>query len=98
MTVEEQNIAIAEFCGWRDIQYNSHVIPDYLHDLNAIHEAESCLDIGTGNVPGSHYWNYQVALSTVTKAKNQGGPLAIIRATAALRAEALLKTIGRWKE
>ena len=53
-------------------------IPDYLNDLNAMHEAEQTLD-GNQRLP------YLVLL--------QGHCFP----TAAQRAEAFLRTIGKWK-
>jgi len=55
MKPEAQRIAIAQACGWTDIQQvepwvgvrpggNRHeLLPDYLCDLNAMHEAENTL-------------------------------------------------------
>lgn len=59
MKPEEQQIAIAEACGWTDIKPHSwhhrkgelwgyrkgirNLIPDYPNDLNAMHEAEMML-------------------------------------------------------
>ena len=57
MNPEAQRIAIAEACGWKDITRGSYdgslfgrhktqqleIIPDYLADLNAMHEAEKTL-------------------------------------------------------
>lgn len=54
MNPEQQRIAIAEACGkWHygwPHEYMSQIdrlrhIPDYLHDLNAMHEAEKVLTV-----------------------------------------------------
>ena len=71
---------------------NAFELPDYLNDLNAMNEAEKTL------VPNSHEeqmywgslgWNFDM---TVADARNLG------HATAAQRAEAFLRAIGKWVE
>ena len=62
-------------------------IPDYLNDLNAMHEAERTMG-------DPQLWDeYQSYLSDAMR--NIGW---IYHATAAQRAEAFLKTIGNWEE
>jgi hypothetical protein len=68
------------------------LIPNYSTDLNAIQEA--VLSIGT------QYWSqYNDVLMVVV---DQGPPkehmFSIYNATARQRAEAFLRTIGKWKE
>ncbi len=65
--------------------------PDYLHDLNAMHEAEE-------HAP-SNYWN------TLADLVGYGGMSItsqnlkrIAQATAAQRAEAFLRTVGMWED
>ncbi len=58
-------------------------IPDYLGDLNAMHEAEKALT-------GEQSWQYVQLLSGYS---NEGWC-----ATAAQRAEAFLRTLGLWVE
>jgi hypothetical protein len=65
---------------------NAAPLPDYLHDLNAMHEAEKVL-CNQFNTIGEAYWRN---LSHV-----EPHP---IYATAAQRAEAFLRTIGKWEE
>ena len=94
MNPEAQRIAIAEACGivskdqWGPLYKTPRGIlrdcPDYLNDLNAMHEAENALDgdqliIMAGNV----CFNFAAH------------PL---HATAAQRAEAFLRTVGKWEE
>ena len=66
--------------------------PDYLNDLNAMHEAEKVLTSEQNN-------EYIATLQTVC---GSSVPLAIagsyVHATAAQRAEAFLRTIGKWKD
>ena len=62
-------------------------LPDYLNDLNAMHEAEKVLDIW---VERGEYREY---LSFIT-----GGEDEMIYATASQRAEAFLRTLDKWEE
>ena len=66
-----------------------HNLPDYLNDLNAMHEAEKVLD---------DMWLYRnfLYLVTLNDPKNKANEPAW--ATAAQRAEAFLRTVGRWEE
>lgn len=114
MTPEAQRIAIAEACGWRGrfmtdvcawrMTQEIHGIrpdgvwyplPDYLADLNAMHEAEKVLTL-------NQWVNYIKHLSEITGAGAQSLRLQqcrlAISATAAQRAEAFLRTIGKWEE
>jgi hypothetical protein len=109
MNKEKQRIAIAEACGWKMhdhpdamklkqgwtmpekwcinpkgvLRFNHHR-PDYLNDLNAIHEAEKVLN----NVQRERYRTELVY--------SQAG--RDVFATAAQRAEAFLRTIGKWED
>lgn len=107
MNPEQQRIAIAEACGLGSREqlaalledyeeafalayYNDRAapttpIPDYLNDLNAMHEAEKTLQ---------HYGCFVDVLAQVMGEPRQGIMLPL--ATAAQRAEAFLKTIGKW--
>ena len=93
MTNEQINIAIAEACGWDsdDIargytlcQFTEYV-PDYCNDLNAMHEAEKIFDAAL-------YCRYINELCDLTIKGNN----CMYMATARQRAEAFLKTIGKW--
>lgn len=74
-------------------------LPEYLRDLNAIHEAVEKLRENQ-----FHYVNYWDELfKVVTGMKWTGLNLGyfgftFIQATASQRAEALLRTIGKWKD
>ena len=87
MNPEQQRIAIAEACGWLKVHGHSVAgIPDYLNDLNAMHDAEKVLILDC-------VWaTYLGELSVVVAEKS------LVHATAAQRAEAFLRTIGKWKE
>ena len=103
MTPEQQRIAIAEACGkWHSGWPHEYMnqadrlrhIPNYLNDLNAMHEAEKMLgacwptycehlleivEPEPRSLEVCHYWN-------------------LLHATATQRAEAFLRTIGKWEE
>lgn len=91
---EQQRIAIAEACGWKPAprgrwKLNERVErfrPDYLNDLNAMHEAEKTLNRESGYHEIGGYGLYLVALEHNASA------------TAAQRAKAFLKTLNLWNE
>ena len=106
MTDDQIRIAIAEWCGWKFIvshdvmgkavpdrwikdemeYFEDHPFPDYPNDLNAVHEAEKKLDVN----PWQQYINLLPDIIEDWRSP--------IHATAHQRCEALLKTIGKWKE
>lgn len=112
MTKQKQRIAIAEACGWTFTKYPDNTIwptnpkgkfgidtagntieyPNYLHDLNAMHEAENIF----WEVDSTEdLWNvYTMHLNKICKRDSN----CSIRATATQRAEAFLRTIGKWKD
>jgi len=69
-------------------------IPDYLNDLNAMHDAEKVLD------PKGKDGSYEYWLRTVCHIpeRESANGRYFYRATAAQRAEAFLRTIGKWEE
>ena len=71
---------------WRGGQLGGQEVPDYCHDLNAMHEAET--------VVWTEGWQ---AYAYIGHIKSMCGDEAI-RATARQRAEAFLLTIGKWVE
>jgi len=68
--------------------------PDYLSDLNAMHEAESTLE-------GDRAFAYYAILAEVTGSRafslRPQQLRAVAHATAAQRAEAFLRTLGKWE-
>ncbi len=93
MTPERQRIEIAEACGYRRDKrdrwrsplghyYEEQTPPDYLNDLNAMHEAEKVLT-------AEQAWQYVQILAV------DGDGWC---ATAAKRAKAFLLTLGIWKD
>ena len=98
MTDEQINTAIAEACGWRwDQGYRwkdssglsafAWDIPDYCTDLNAMHEAEKTLS-ETNMFVMAHY---------IERFVSRHGQ-HYFHATARQRAEAFLRTLGKWEE
>jgi hypothetical protein len=78
------------------LQFN-HDRPNYLNDLNAMHEAEKVL---TDEIENDKFERYCKKLSELCCPIKCGGSGCgfTITATAAQRAEAFLRTIGKWKE
>lgn len=77
------------------------VVPNYLHDLNAMHEAEEKLH--PSEIDRYAEQLYMVLERFWTPAKwvkfsRYSIDYAFAHATAAQRAEALLRTIGKWVE
>ena len=88
MTNEQINIAIAEACGWAHAVVEPYAFPDYCNDLNAMHEAEKLLISEVGNLAP---YNKHLAHATCASGEPR------YHATARQRAEAFLRTIGKWK-
>lgn len=113
MTPEQQRIAIAEACGWyrngtkcngrfpayshpeKDCRCTVHQLPNYPGDLNDMHEAEKVLlkDADFG-------YKYDCELNIVVEAFEDGcvNYMKLWHATAAQRAEAFLRAIGKWTD
>jgi hypothetical protein len=104
MTPEAQRIAIAEACGWKkgihagdwwlpgdDMVHAESEVPQYPSDLNAMHEAEKTR---------TAMQKVKFVL-TLAELRNSPGCLALadcIFATSSQRAEAFLRTIGKWDD
>jgi hypothetical protein len=99
MKPEAQRIAIAEACGWTESKdgWWSHPTlpcnggadpdpPDYLGDLNAMHEAERTI-----RQDHDKWGVYLVQLSRTA-------PECRVFAAASQKAEAFLRTLNLWKE
>ena len=117
MRLDKQRVAIAEFCGYKDIALREVgdaqtgcgyydwcsgicgkggvVIPEYINDLNAMHKAEQMMTpMQKLNYKRKYLWDAYYDGLPVEKI-----PLAApVDATAAQRAKALLKTIGKWED
>jgi hypothetical protein len=97
MTDEQINVAIAAACGWENLHrhpLNPNVwvgenagmleeVLDYCTDLNAMHEAEATL--------GKSLYRMEAQL------KRMAGAICF-HASARQRAEAFLRTVGKWEE
>ena len=107
MKDEEINVAIAEACGWTRVRGMTqakddlepkcwlpkgktdpwkavHKCPDYCNDLNAMHKAEAML------LEGVNWEGYHNGLRDMI--------FPVWHANARQRAEAFLRTVGKWKE
>lgn len=100
MTPNDQRIAIATATGWTEIEYarngiflfgidpedgERRGIPKYTEDLNAMHVTERCLSPEQRDSYVAILW--------------QSGTIAdAVLAPAERRAEAFLRTIGKWVE
>ena len=116
MSPEAQRIAIAGACGWREINRNSFpgggwsartpgdmgwgMVSDYLSDLNAMHEAESSMDMPFNSEYSHFLANVCVRCRGISEDNLEVGDgyEIALTATAAQRAEAFLKTIGKWDD
>jgi hypothetical protein len=95
MTPDQQRIEIATACGWTDTQiidgkYGQTDVPDYIGDLNAMHEAEKVL-----TDKGVNAWWAYVANINRNNPRPFGSETAV-HATAAQKAEAFLRTLNLW--
>lgn len=99
MTREEINIAIAEACGWKphadgrgyyqgefSIWKSSKPLSDYTADLNAIQAAVLTMP---------QDWQDRF---TMELTRHCGSHKLAVNASARQRAEAFLRTLGKWKE
>jgi hypothetical protein len=98
MNNEQINEAIATACGWEGCPEcdnpicEDNFIPNYCNDLNAMREAEKVLR--KEQVREYQTYMYDMACEI----KNTCGRWMPYSATAAYRAEAFLKTLGKWEE
>ena len=100
MTDQQQRIAIAEACGWTRKKgmraWNRpnnngwdclEQLPDYLNDLNAMHEAEKVLT-------AEQRRSYVNCIFNLPVSECESNTFA----TAAQRAKAFLRAIGKWED
>ncbi len=118
MTIEQQNVAIAEACGWHGIKTGfegtalgpigmfgptrgyQH-IPNYVNDLNRMHDAEKVLLDDKSDSYARfdlylHHLENRVCADRKLDIDEDEWNAHIAFATAAQRAEAFLRTIGKW--
>jgi hypothetical protein len=110
MTNQEINAAIAEACGWNVTTSSFGVpptqtafsklhgydeLPNYCEDLNAMHEAYLTMT-------EDNQWEFVKTLVDYTPGSfpllSRSESLVLANATARQRAEAFLKTVGKWEE
>lgn len=99
MNADKQRIAIAQACGWT---YDKHghwmdatgqygirgLAPDFLNDLNAMHEAEN-------KIPNDKWLEFDRHVANTNPTEYQTSWVKrMYRATAAQRAEAFLRTLN----
>jgi hypothetical protein len=104
MTDKQINVAIARACGWTELREDItgkapgetanrvFFLPMYCTNLNAMHEAEKTLKIADSH----EYTNllYDIAC----KAQEENGKWLPYSISARQRAEAFLRTLGKWEE
>lgn len=98
MTDEQINAKIAEITKlYEDTHYpDIKRIPDFCNDLNAMHKAEKHHAINFHDY-GIHL--YQIVVPQETRIFVKDDPKGYIwHATAIQRAQAFLRTLGKWKE
>ena len=86
-----------------DCWWATDILPDYLNDLNAMHEAEKTLEGIKPVYKGgwmTQFDDYEGALLEIVQEQGnrQRREAGCTSATAAQRAEAFLKTLGLWTE
>lgn len=78
-----------------------HILPNYLESLDAMHEAERAMDCLFRKDYIANLWKvcgFEADSANFWTEYNFRGIYALLHATAKQRAEAFLKTIGKWKE
>lgn len=112
-TEQEQRIAIGKLCGWTFITQGDRpyglspndktamresILPDYLNDLNAMHEAENILTDDEDGPLGNTISRYRFFLNQILDVKTGKDGWRVINASAAQKAEAFLRALNLWKE
>jgi hypothetical protein len=82
--------------GVRKDGSRDYYVPNYPKDLNAMHDAEKVLTGQAASDYDMHLWI--VIKRDWDEANNPLATIASWHATAAQRAKAFLRTIGKWKE
>lgn len=97
---QQSNVTISRPKDWSGNIFGGS-LPDYLNDLNAMHEAENTLLIDSAQMARFGSWLcllvlHQTAAPDITLANSK--LMLVAHATAAQRAEAFLTAIGKWKD
>jgi len=91
-------LALGDYFGWMNPRgdfCDAEELPNYLNDLNAIHGA--VMQYFNPKSPGDGF-RYIDELADITGCRYPNISMAFVHATAAQRAEAFLRTIGKWQE
>lgn len=101
MTDEEWKLRYKKWCAEPDDPHaeltcpSTHegTVPDYCHDLNAMHDAPHNLSL-------RQYADYGECLTRIVASDNSANSTGygVFDATARQRAEAFLRVIGKWRE
>jgi len=86
---------------WRKAYPNSagvYRLPDYLNDLNAMHEAEQVLTPKYQPAKGESQWGDYLGWLGFCGENKTREVYECVTATAAQRAKAFLRTLGLWQE
>lgn len=112
MSPEKQRIAVAETQGWTNVHRSQKTsvslfdkligqhpsesihVPDYLSDLNAMWEVEGTLNAGLR----VDFEAELMRILDVSSLIEVGEGFMLAHATAAQRAEAFLRTAGKWED
>lgn len=101
MTPQAQRIAVATACGWKphpdgihyykgdSVPFTGKALPNYLTDLNAMHEVEQTLTTEQRRL---------YANEVLPDVMHEHFLSELIFATASQRAEAFLRTLDLWKD
>ena len=109
MTHEQINAAIAEACGWRKedgvymwtangIDCTCPELWDWANDLNAMHEAEKVLTQNNNWRIGEYEARLFSSVGEMNNLSSWRGVRLCFHATARQRAEAFLRTLGKWDQ
>jgi hypothetical protein len=108
MSPDKQNIAIAEACGvvskdhWGPLYKTDRGYvrdcPEYVCDLNAMHEAEKVLTPEYQPAKGESQWSDYLGWLGFCGENKTREVYECVTASAAQRAEAFLRTVKKWEE
>jgi len=111
MTDEQMRIRLAYCAGFKDVEYRhgfdhdyvgyvdgqATTVPDYLNDLNAVHELEMKLDGVDQSTYEAHLLDVVTPEDEVDN-EDRNFYWFVVHASANQRCEALLKTLGLWED
>lgn len=114
MNPEKQRIAIAKACGYKNVRLaidyydcpicvadmgsGVGIVPDFPNDLNAMQEACALLRPRDKELFRIKLQDICATDGGSDRPKSYASDAELIHATAAQRAEAFLRTVGKWEE